>query len=171
MRLSELSVVPLCSALTMGRLSKVSPALHHQQSRFQKCHMWTVIAPDDNDGDEKAQCLKSYHEIQKSRKRPNLFLFLHLCERWLMSIKTLPIGEKLNIYFLRCVCLIPRSRLQKMLSIPINVSAKGSLVAPHPPSQPAGALLTQSGSSGRHTRPTLSCGRTGEPEGRAYRDS
>ena len=65
MRLSELSVVPLCSALTMGRLSKVSPALHHQQSRFQKCHMWTVIALGDNDGDEKAQCLKSYHEDLK----------------------------------------------------------------------------------------------------------
>ena len=40
-------------------------------------------------------------------------MFLDLCECWLMSIKTLPIGEKLNIYFLRCVCLIPRSRLQK----------------------------------------------------------
>ena len=54
MRLSELSTAPLCTELTMGGLSKVSLALHHQQSRFQKCHMWTLIAVDDSDGDEKA---------------------------------------------------------------------------------------------------------------------
>ena len=35
-------------------LSKVSLAVHHQQSRFQKCHMWTLIAVDDSNGDEKA---------------------------------------------------------------------------------------------------------------------
>ena len=34
-------------------LSKVSLAVHHQQSRFQKCHMWTtLIAGDDSDGDD-----------------------------------------------------------------------------------------------------------------------
>ena len=40
-------------------LSKVSLAVHHQQSRFQKCHMWTLIAVDDSDGDGKAFYIKA----------------------------------------------------------------------------------------------------------------